>query len=211
MPRFFKTPFPLTWLFPGALWQKKVQEKVLYLTFDDGPIPEVTEFVLEQLGQYQAKATFFCVGDNVRRNPSITRAVMANGHLLANHTFHHVKAWQHSPPSYIEEVRQCQAALEEVTGARTAKKLFRPPYGQLTWRHLRTLKNEFQVVMWSVLSYDFDQTLDPEESLRKTISGCKPGSIIVMHDSLKAEKTLRYVLPRFLKHFNSLGYSFQTL
>ncbi|MFC6999461.1 polysaccharide deacetylase family protein [Rufibacter roseus] len=211
MPRFFKTPSVLTWAFPGVVWKKKMREKTLFLTFDDGPIPEVTPFVLDQLQQYNAKATFFCVGDNVQRHPAIAQQVLEQGHLLANHTFHHVKAWQHSPQKYFAEVEQCQAALESIVGSAPDKKLFRPPHGQLTWGHLRKLKHKYQVVMWSSLSYDFDASLAPEESLQKTIAVSGPGSIVVMHDSLKAEKTLKYVLPRFLEYFSALGYSFKTL
>ena len=211
MPRFFRTPALLPWLFPGVLWQKPAQEKILYLTFDDGPIPQVTEFVLEQLRQYGAKATFFCVGDNLRRHPHIARAALAQEHVLGNHTFHHVKAWRLSPKDYLREAAECQAALAEVAGEVGQKKLFRPPHGQLTGRHLRMLTPEYQVVMWSSLSYDFDARLSPEECLRKTVAASGPGSIVVLHDSLKAERNLRYVLPRLLAHFAALGYSFQTL
>ncbi len=184
-------------------------DKTIFLTFDDGPIPGVTPFVLEQLAAYGAKATFFCVGENLERHPAIARQILAQGHLLANHTHQHVKAWKMAPEQYLAQADRCQAALERV-GA-TGKKLFRPPHGQLTRSHLRILSAKYQVVMWSSLTYDFDATLRPEACLRKALTVTKPGAIVVMHDSLKAERNLRYVLPRLLRHFSALGYAFKTL
>jgi peptidoglycan/xylan/chitin deacetylase (PgdA/CDA1 family) len=208
--RFHKTPPLLPWLFPKVLWRKKVQDKTVYLTFDDGPIPDVTPFVLEQLEIFQAKATFFCVGENVVRHPELAQRVADQGHLLANHTHQHVKAWQTKPTEYLRQVRECQSALNNIV-PEPEKKLFRPPHGQLSPSHLRILQPEYQVVMWSCLTYDFDATLSPEECLKKAISNTKPGTVVVLHDSLKAERNLRYVLPRFLQHFTGLGYSFKTL
>lgn len=167
--------------------------------------------MLDQLAAYQAKATFFCVGENLERHKEIATQVMKQGHMLANHTHQHVKAWQLSPVAYFAQVTKCQEVLETLERPATQTKLFRPPHGQLTLRHLRTLQPEYQVVMWSSLAYDFDQTLSPEECLRKTIASIQPGGVVVLHDSLKAERNLRYVLPRLLEHFSSLGYSFQTL
>jgi peptidoglycan/xylan/chitin deacetylase (PgdA/CDA1 family) len=188
-----------------------VADKTIFLTFDDGPIPEVTPFVLEQLAAYQAQATFFCVGENLERHPGIAQQVVTQGHTLANHTQQHVKAWNLSPVAYLDQVHQCQTALEKLGTAKTQIKLFRPPHGQLTRQHLRMLEPEYQLVMWSTLTYDFDATLSPEKCLAKAIAVTKPGSVVVFHDSLKAERNLRYVLPRFLHHFSELGYSFKTL
>ncbi|MGV3541211.1 MAG: polysaccharide deacetylase family protein, partial [Rufibacter sp.] len=144
-------------------------------------------------------------------HPAIAIQVLNAGHLLANHTYHHVKAWHLSPQKYLLEVRHCQAVLENITGEQRTTRLFRPPHGQLTRAHVRMLAPEFQVVMWSSLSYDFDVSLSPEKCLQKTISSIKPGSIVVLHDSLKAERNLRYVLPRLLHHYAGLGYSFNAL
>ncbi|MBC3542305.1 polysaccharide deacetylase family protein [Rufibacter sediminis] len=209
--RFHKTPPVLPWLFRKAWWKRPVSDKILFLTFDDGPIPEVTPFVLEQLAQYNAKATFFCVGENLERYPDLAREAKAQGHQLANHTHQHVKAWKVSPAEYRQQVERCQAALEKVGSGADGPKFFRPPHGQLTWRHLRMLEPEYQVVMWSTLTYDFDASLYPEECLAKAIAVTKPGSVVVLHDSLKAERNLRYVLPRLLRHFSDLGYVFKTL
>ncbi len=209
--RFFKTPALFSWIFRKIWWRKDKTEKTLYLTFDDGPIPDVTDFVLEELARYQAKATFFCVGENVIRHPAIAQKIKAHSHALGNHTHHHVKAWQTSLGKYLQEVEQCQQALEKAFGPSPQKKFFRPPHGQLTFSLLQKLNATYQVVMWSSLSYDFDATIAPEECLRRTISATKPGSIVVFHDSLKAERNLRFVLPRFLAHFSGLGYSFKHL
>jgi peptidoglycan-N-acetylglucosamine deacetylase len=209
--RFFKTPFFLPWLFPKVWWRKEVEEKTIFLTFDDGPIPQVTPFVLEQLAAFQAKATFFCVGENLERHPEIATQAVQQGHVLGNHTHQHVKAFTLSPEAYLAQVTQCQNVLNTLEKTGASNKLFRPPHGQLTWRHLRKLQKEYQLVMWSSLAYDFDQTLSPEACLRNTIVSIQPGAVVVLHDSLKAERNLRYVLPRLLDHFSNLGYRFQTL
>ncbi|RNI28397.1 polysaccharide deacetylase family protein [Rufibacter immobilis] len=211
MLRFHRTPPVLPWLFPKVWWRRPVQDKTIFLTFDDGPIPEVTPFVLQQLAQHQAKATFFCVGENLVRHPEIARQVLAQGHLLANHTHQHVKAWKTSPQAYLQQVHQCQAELEKVGRNLSDKKLFRPPHGQLTRQHVRILSPEYQIVMWSALTYDFDATLSPEKCLAKALEIIKPGAVVVLHDSLKAERNLRFVLPRLLHHFSGLGYAFKTL
>jgi peptidoglycan/xylan/chitin deacetylase (PgdA/CDA1 family) len=208
--RFYQTPAFVTWLFPKIWWRRKASEQVLYLTFDDGPIPEVTEFVLAELEKYQAKATFFCVGENVERYPEIARKVAVGGHTLGNHTHKHVQAFKTSVVTYNQEVDRCQKALEKVI-AQPISRLFRPPHGQLTLPHLRSLQKQYQIVMWSNLTYDFDQSLPPEACWQETKSRLKPGAIVVMHDSLKAEKSLRYVLPRLLEHYASLGFTFKVL
>ncbi|WP_192825151.1 polysaccharide deacetylase family protein [Rufibacter sp. LB8] len=209
--RFHQTPFFLPWVFPKIWWKRPVTGKVVFLTFDDGPIPEVTEFVLEQLELFKAKATFFCVGENLDKYPHIAQKVVAQGHTLGNHTYHHVKAWQNTMAAYQQEVLACQVAIDKISPTVGSQKLFRPPHGQLTFKNLRMLEKDFQVVLWSALSYDFDATLPPEICLQKTLAAIKPGAIVVLHDSLKAEKNLRYVLPRLLAHCQKLGYSLQAV
>ncbi|GGK81974.1 polysaccharide deacetylase family protein [Rufibacter glacialis] len=211
MIRFHQRPPVLPWFLPKVWWDRAGAEKTLYLTFDDGPIPEVTPFVLEQLALFGAQATFFCVGENLERHAAVAKQALAQGHRLANHTQQHVKAWHLSPEAYLEQVAQCQAVLKELGAETAGPKLFRPPYGQMTPWHLRLLQPAYQVVMWNMLTYDFDETLSPETCLRKAVSFCKPGSVVVFHDSLKAEKNLRYVLPRLLRHFSDQGFSFKTL
>ncbi|WP_245652256.1 polysaccharide deacetylase family protein [Rufibacter tibetensis] len=201
----------MPWLFPKVWWKRPVQDKTIFLTFDDGPIPEVTPFLLEQLALYRAKATFFCVGENLIRYPEIAKKVATEGHRLANHTHQHVKAWKTPPQDYLRQVEQCQAALEQIGAGNNQVKLFRPPHGQITRAHLKLLQPDYQVVMWSMLTYDFDVTLPPQTCLEKAVTGIKPGAVVVMHDSLKADQNLRYVLPRLLRHFSEQGYSFKTL
>jgi peptidoglycan-N-acetylglucosamine deacetylase len=196
-------------LLPGYTWHKSTTEKVLYLTFDDGPIPVVTPFVLEQLKTYHAKATFFCVGDNLAKHPEIAASLLSEGHVLANHTFNHLKGW-HTPFNiYLQNVKQCEQELQNL---QVNNMLFRPPYGRITGRQASQLRKEgYELVMWDVLTNDYDNTLAPEICLQKSIKYTEDGSIIVFHDSLKAQHNLMYVLPRYLAHFARLGYTFKAL
>ncbi|TPG66695.1 polysaccharide deacetylase family protein [Hymenobacter nivis] len=219
-------------LLPGAEWHAPAAgpsgRPRLYLTFDDGPIPEETPWVLAQLAEYDAKGTFFCVGDNLARYPEIARAALAAGHRLGNHTQHHRSAWQTPRTEYLAGVAQCQqilrslgidapsgAALASTAGgqppANQAKPLFRPPYGRLTWPLLRALRPEFRVVLWSVLTRDYDPQLAPAECLRLTLAAARPGDILVFHDSRKASARLRHVLPNVLRYFARRGYEFAAL
>jgi peptidoglycan/xylan/chitin deacetylase (PgdA/CDA1 family) len=211
-------------LFPGCEWEGPTVENsgkpVLYLTFDDGPIPEETPWVLAQLALYNAAATFFCVGQNLERYPEVARAALAAGHRLGNHTHHHRSAWAASRADYQVEIAACQQVLEEVgafkieaaTGRATPPKcLFRPPYGRLTWPLLRVLKPNFRVIMWSVLTRDYDPDLSPEKCLQLTLAAARPGDILVFHDSRKASARLRFVLPRVLAHFAEKGFRFEAL
>ncbi|WP_219856006.1 polysaccharide deacetylase family protein [Pontibacter mangrovi] len=209
MLRLYKTPWLLKKLMPGYTWHREVQGKVLYLTFDDGPIPEVTPWVLEVLEKYNAKATFFCVGDNVAKHPEVARQVLAQGHRLANHTYNHLKGWQTPLQQYLENTKMCQQEVEKLQPH--APKLFRPPYGRITGKQAQKLREEYELVMWDVLTNDYDQNLSPEACLRQSIKSTQSGSIIVFHDSLKAKQNLMYALPRYVAHLTSLGYTFDTL
>ena len=225
-------PNPLTrppaWLrpvFPGSEWQSApvgpTGRPRIYLTFDDGPIPEETPWVLEQLAAYQAQATFFCVGDNLARHPAIARAALAAGHRLGNHTQHHCSAWNTPRAAYLAGVAECQVNLElarrnEELASRNSSlltpdaplPLFRPPYGRLTWPVLRALRGQYRVIMWSLLTRDYDPDLPPETALRLTLAATRPGDIVVLHDSRKASRSLRFLLPRLLAHYSELGYEF---
>lgn len=191
-------------------WHRDGQAKKLYLTFDDGPIPDVTPWVLEQLNTYQAKATFFCVGDNLAKHPEVARQVLARGHVLANHTFNHLKGWQTALPDYLQNVERCRQELERLQ-AQGASRLFRPPYGRITRQQALQLCKEYELIMWDVLTNDYDSSLAPEKCLQQSIKHTQSGSIIVFHDSLKAQRNMMYALPRFLEHFTGLGYRFETL
>ncbi len=198
-----KTPQFISKLFPNFIWNIPRKESVIYLTFDDGPIPEVTPWVLETLEQYQAKATFFCVGDNVKKYPSLFQEVKDKGHVVGNHTFHHLNGWQTDNVTYLRNVRKGAHAVRS--------ELFRPPYGKLKPSQAQFLNRHYRIVMWDVLSGDFDQSITQEQCLQNVIKNTQKGSIVVFHDSLKAEKNLKYVLPKVLKHFKEKGYRFEVL
>lgn len=209
---FTRPPKLLHALFPGCEWQHPTTERRLYLTFDDGPVPEETPWVLDQLAQYQAKATFFCVGANLQRYPHLAHRAFAEGHRLANHTQHHLSAWAHSRAAYLQDVAHCQQVLTQLDVLPAHElPLLRPPYGRLTWPLLRHLRPQYRLIMWSVLTQDYDRALPAERCLRQSIAATRPGDIVVFHDSQKASRNLRHVLPRYLAHFAERGYTFATL
>ncbi|WP_027001789.1 polysaccharide deacetylase family protein [Hugenholtzia roseola] len=214
---FHKSHKALTWVFPCLLWQKKTAEKEIFLTFDDGPIPEVTEFVLENLALYQAKATFFCVGDNIKKHPDIFAKVVEAGHTVANHTFHHLNGWQTQATLYWENIENCTQIIQKETTnilsqkAAPAVRYFRPPYGKMTPAQVRTVAQHYQIVMWDVLTGDFDAQLSPQACLEVALGNTEAGSIVTFHDSLKARRNLEYALPLFLQHFHQEGYLFSKL
>ncbi|MDO1445235.1 polysaccharide deacetylase family protein [Rhodocytophaga aerolata] len=200
-----KNNFLLHWLYPSFTWHKSRTEKKIYLTFDDGPIPEVTEWVLATLKPYQAQATFFCVGDNIRKYPQIYEQIKQAKHSLGNHTFNHLNGWKTPVEVYLDNVEK----FRKVGGEEVL--LFRPPYGKITRQQAAGIRKTHQIVMWDVLSGDFDQKLSPAACLDKSIKYTENGTIIIFHDSLKARKNLEYVLPSYLKHFDALGYTFEKL
>jgi len=202
-----RTPFFLPWLYPSLLWRMPVEDNSVYLTFDDGPVPGPTEFVLDTLRSHHARATFFCIGDNVRRYPHLFLNILAGGHAVGNHTFHHLNGWHTLTGRYVRDVADCDAIL----GLHQVEtKLFRPPYGQISRRQIRQLEGR-SIVMWDVLSVDYNKRLSAEACLRNTIRAARPGSIIVFHDSYKAEKNMAYALPRVMDHLGSSGFSFKAL
>ena len=201
-----KTPILVQKLFPSLTWRVSTQAKELYLTFDDGPIPGLTPWVLEVLARYEAKATFFCVGHNVEKHPNIFRQILAEGHSVGNHTFHHLNGWQTEAITYLKDSLKADEAMAEYVQT----SLFRPPYGWLTLKQRQQHRHK-KIVMWDVLSGDFSPKLKPEAVLSKSIAATRPGSIIVFHDNLKAEDNLKYALPAYLEHFTNLGYTFKTL
>lgn len=210
MVRLYKTPWLLKKLLPGYTWHRKVEDrKVLFITFDDGPIPEVTPWILDQLAVYEAKATFFCVGENLQKHPEVAKQVVQAGHLLANHTYNHLKGWQTPLAAYIDNTIKCQQQLDNLQA--NTPKLFRPPYGRIGNAQAKQLRTTYELIMWDVLTNDYDQTLAPEKCLKQSIKSTQNGSIIVFHDSLKAKRNMMYALPRYLDHFAQQGYTFQTL
>lgn len=198
-------------LYPERIWDVPTNKKEVFLTFDDGPIPEVTPWVLEQLEKHQAKATFFCIGDNIVRHPEIFKAIITSGHRVGNHTQNHLKGWNTGLIDYLENVALAQQVMLE-NGSRSVSTLFRPPYGKMTSQQAKKLlEQNYAIVMWSLLSYDYDADLSQEKCLRNVLDNVQNGSIIVFHDSLKAEKNLRFVLPRVLQELDRKGYSYMSL
>ncbi|WZL87719.1 polysaccharide deacetylase family protein [Salinimicrobium sp. 3283s] len=209
-----RIPRVIKLLYPKRIWDVATREKSLYLSFDDGPIPEITPWVLDQLKKYNARASFFCIGDNVRKHPDIFRMVVEQGHTVGNHTHNHLNGWRTSVATYLENVRQAQEVIEKELPQRTGLKnaIFRPPYGKIRNVQAKKLQQEgYSVVMWSIVSMDYDQRLSSEKVLQNVLKNAVPGSIIVFHDSIKAEKNLKAVLPQVLEHFQKQGYSFKAL
>ncbi len=197
------TPQYVQALFPGLIWKMSGNHKEIYLTFDDGPIPEVTPWVLDVLKEYNARATFFCVGDNVRKHPDIFEKVIREGHTVGNHTYNHLSGWATENISYFHNIRHCARKVHSG--------LFRPPYGKMKPSQVQFLQRHYRIIMWDVLSGDFDRDITPEDCAQNVIQNAGPGSIVVFHDSLKAETNLRYALPHVLNYFTSMGYSFHAL
>jgi peptidoglycan-N-acetylglucosamine deacetylase len=203
MPRFVQG------LWPSLLWHKPTQEFVLYLTFDDGPSPGITDWVLEQLAAYDAKATFFCIGDKVRQYPDTLRKVQAAGHTIGNHTFNHLDLWKTPLAQYLDNAAQGRQAILDVTGE--VPRYFRPPYGKMGWRAARRLGAQYTIVMWEVICGDWDRKMSPEAVTHNALRYASPGSIIVFHDSEKAEDRMKPAVLATLQHYTKLGYRFEAL
>ena len=193
-------------LFPDILWHINTAAKEIYLTFDDGPVPEVTPWVLEQLEQYNAQATFFMVGNNISKYQELFTEVINRQHTVGNHTFNHLDGWKTNNQTYVENISKAEELLNN-----NSTKLFRPPHGKLKWSQYLNVKKSFTIVMWDVLSGDFDNSLSKEKCLKSSISATVPGSVIVFHDSAKTVAKLKYVLPRYLEHFTALDFKFKAL
>jgi peptidoglycan-N-acetylglucosamine deacetylase len=197
-------------LFSDAIWKCDENQKSIYLTFDDGPIPEVTPWVLDTLNEWNAKATFFCIGKNAAENPHILSRIANEGHSVGNHTFNHISGWKSKLTDYNDEVELCQQELQRQLNGKS-RMIFRPPYGKLRISQYRKLKDEYKIVMWDVLSMDYDLKVSKERVLQNVLEFSTSGSIVVFHDSLKAEEKVRFALPKVLEHFTKLGFNFHAL
>ncbi|OEK01762.1 polysaccharide deacetylase [Roseivirga sp. 4D4] len=202
-----KTPSLFKYLWPNLVWNIPNSEKKIFLTFDDGPIPGLTEWVIQTLDAYKIKSTFFCVGENIKKHPDVFSKLLEAGHSIGNHTHHHLNGRMVSTGDYLDDILLCDEALNIEN---TSTDLFRPPYGRLKTSQRNSLKHK-RIVMWDVLSKDYDGSLKPEDILRGTIKATQPGSIVVFHDNLKAETNLKAVLPKYIDHFLSIGYQFEQL
>jgi peptidoglycan/xylan/chitin deacetylase (PgdA/CDA1 family) len=200
----FQIPALLPKLFPHWIWRGSKDHKTIFLTFDDGPHPEITPWVLKTLESYEAKATFFCVGENAQKYPHIIQLIKDQGHEIGNHTHNHLKGWQYSKQQYIDNIIK---ATEWLPG-----NLFRPPYGRIRFSQANRLrKMGLKIVMWSLLSCDYDPKLNREYSLKKMIKHSKNGSIVVFHDSEKAFENLKFLLPRYLEFLTQNGFELKHL
>lgn len=205
--RFHRPPAFLEKIFSDLVW--RIHEDTVptvYLTFDDGPMPGPTDFVLDQLERHNASGTFFCIGDNIRKHPETFKKIVDRGHRTGNHTFHHLNGWSCTGDEYRMDVLKC----EEVLGIKAETRLFRPPYGKLHFSYKNYIPG-MKVIMWDLLTYDYDASLNPKMALEKICSLTRPGSIVVFHDSLKAEKNLRLLLPSYLEFLRKCGYQLRSI
>ncbi|WP_224487663.1 polysaccharide deacetylase family protein [Robertkochia flava] len=213
-PYLFKTPALVERLYPDLEWKAEKTRKTVYLTFDDGPTPVVTPYVLEQLETYHARATFFCIGKNIDHHPELFRTLLSKGHRIGNHTFNHLNASKSTPDIYMKEVEKTEERIALETGSPGKKEtpLFRPPYGKINKKITGLLHAQgYRVIMWSLLSADFDPALNTAKSLSSLKKHTRPGSIIVFHDSLKAFENLKVILPEYLKFLNENGFEMESL
>lgn len=209
--------------YSSALWRIPTKEKKIFLTFDDGPVPEITPWVLSALKPFQAKATFFCVGENIAKHSDIFCQIISEGHSIGNHTYHHLNGWKTESKNYINNISKCDSVMKgnrlSVIGYQPDRQpitghplpLFRPPYGKMKQSQYSLLKAQYSIVMWDVLSGDFDETTSKEQCMQNVLTKTREGSIVVFHDSVKAKEKLLYVLPKMLEHYSAKGFSFETI
>ena len=202
-------------IFSNYVWDLPNTQNKIYLTFDDGPTPEITGWVLNQLQKHHAKATFFCIGNNIEKHPEIFKKILADGHAIGNHTHNHLNGWKTSTKEYIENSNRWSVVSGQSSNCQlpTANcQLFRPPYGKIKPSQSRKLRQlGYKIIMWDVLSSDFDQKITPEQCLENVKSNVKSGSIIVFHDSLKAFQNLEYTLPKTLEFLKEKGFVFDVI
>ena len=214
-----KTPVVAKKLFPNYVWNMPRTEKNIYLTFDDGPTPKITNWTLDILKQYKAKASFFCIGNNIEKHSEIFQNILNNGHAIGNHTHNHIKGWKTKAGDYLTNIDLCESVFksrvvssEIVNQNSLIVNLFRPPYGQITPKQGKKLiALGYKIIMWDILSFDWDKSVSPEQCLDNVLKKASNGSIIVFHDSLKASKNMQYALPKVLEHFSKKGYFFKSL
>lgn len=204
-----KTPSVIKRLFSKYTWCFASNKKELFLTFDDGPTPDVTEFVLSELRKYNAKATFFCIGKNIKNHPDIFKQIISDGHTVGNHTQNHLNGWKTRNTTYINNVLECEKYLNNI---KSTSKIFRPPYGKIKKHQAKELfKKGYKIILWDVLSADFDTSISKEKCLSNVINNTKKGSIIVFHDSVKASERMQYALSKTLEYFSERGYVFKAI
>ena len=200
-------------LFGSVTWRMPDTDPFLFITFDDGPNPEVTPRVLEILKHFKAKATFFCVGENIEKHRGVFEKTVADGHVIGNHTYHHLNGWRTKTDAYIEDVKKCDKMLQFQNPKSEIRnpKLFRPPYGKIRPSQISNLRSQYSIIMWDVLSRDYDENISGEKCLLNVTGHARNGSIIVFHDSMRAKDRVLYALPKVLEYFSERNYSFKSL
>ncbi|MBJ6369085.1 polysaccharide deacetylase family protein [Snuella sedimenti] len=209
-----KTPLTIKRMFPNYIWDIPNTNKTIYLSFDDGPTPEITNWTLKTLNDFNAKATFFCIGNNIAKYPKIFTDILNEGHAIGNHTYNHQKGWKTPIKNYLKNVFEAQEIMEkEIQDSEfRVQNLFRPPYGQLKSRQGKKLiALGYDIIMWDVLSFDWDKNTTKENCLKHVLNNATNGSIVVFHDSVKASRNMQYALPKTLEYFNNKGYRFETI
>lgn len=211
---WIKTNALIKKLFSNYIWSIPNSDNKIYLTFDDGPTPEITEWVIDELNKHKAKATFFCIGNNIEKHPIIFEKVINNGHAVGNHTFNHLNGWKTSTEQYLENTKLCEASISNLKSEvyNLKSKIFRPPYGKIKTSQSKKLQQlGYKIIMWDILSADFDNKITPEKCLENVLKNVESGSIIVFHDSIKAFPNLKYTLPKALKYWTEKGFVFEKL
>lgn len=192
----------IRYIYPSAIWRMDKNEKAIYLTFDDGPIPRITPWVLDILDKYNIKATFFMVGDNIRKHPDEFRMVTERGHRIGNHTFNHIRGLNYDLDSYLENTdKACRMMMDT--------KLFRPPHGYMSPKQYAALKKKYKIIMWDLVTRDYNRKFTGEQILHKVKKYVRNGSIITFHDSIKSEENLKYALPKAIEWLKEQGYEFK--
>jgi peptidoglycan/xylan/chitin deacetylase (PgdA/CDA1 family) len=200
---FVRPIFILKYIYPEAIWREDKNKNNIYLTFDDGPIPEITPWILDCLKEKNVKASFFCVGENIKKHPEIFNRLLDEGHVVGNHTYNHLRGWNTENKDYFDNINQCQEL--------TRTNLFRPPYGRARKSQMKELAKDFKIVMWDVLTGDYDQEITPYECYKNCIDTTRNGRIIVFHDNIKAINNVKYALPKSIDYLIEQGYQFKTL
>ena len=209
---WIKTKSFIKRLFSNYVWDLPNTQNKIYLTFDDGPTPEITEWVLEELKKHNVKATFFCIGNNIQKHPDLFQKVINEGHVIGNHTYDHMNGWKTETKTYLENISLCEKQIQKSSIENLQSKIFRPPYGKIKTAQAKIVRRlGYKIIMWDVLSADFDQTITPEKCLENVISNVKSGSVIVFHDSIKASHNLKYALPETLNFLKEKGFLFDVI
>ena len=212
-----KTNRFVKWLFSNQTWYLPNSENKIYLTFDDGPVPEATTYVLDVLKEFDIKATFFCVGANIQKNPELYKRIIREGHRTANHTYNHLNGWTHADDYYFANIMACEAIMEkmeediEMPDLWRSERLIRPPYGKIKSAQCEYLKTIYRVIMWDVITGDFDKKRGAEKCFQTATKATRDGSIVIFHDSIKALENIKYALPLYLEKCLKKGYQFKTL